>query len=62
MKKIIIAATVLYAAGALAAEPVDTLKTYELQNVLVTATRADQKTPMAFSDLTQHQIKKQKVL
>lgn len=58
MKKIFIAATVLYAAGVMAAEPVDTLKTYELQNVLVTATRADQKTPMAFSDLTQHQIKK----
>ena len=38
-------------------EPVDSIRTYELQGVQVTSTRAGKKTPMAFSTLTQKQIK-----
>ena len=38
-------------------EPVDSIRTYELQSVQVTSTRAGKKTPMAFSTLTQKQIK-----
>lgn len=38
-------------------EPVDSIRTYELQDVQVTSTRAGKKTPMAFSTLTQKQIK-----
>lgn len=37
-------------------EKIDTLKAYELQNVQVVATRADKKTPMAYSDLNKRQI------
>ena len=40
------------------AEKLDTLKTYELQNVQVTATRAQHNTPMTFSNLTQHELAK----
>ncbi|MDD3388636.1 MAG: Plug domain-containing protein, partial [Prevotella sp.] len=58
MKKIFVAVSVLYATGAFAGEPVDSVRTFDLQNVLVTATRADQKTPMAVSDLNQNQIQK----
>ncbi len=39
-------------------EPVDTLKTYQLQGVQVTSTRANNKTPMAFSNLSSDEIKK----
>ena len=39
-------------------EPVDTLKNYQLQGVQVVSTRADNKTPMAFSTLSQQDIKK----
>ena len=48
------------ATGALsvnAAEPVDSLKTVELQGVQVRSTRASKKTPMAFSDMNRDQIK-----
>lgn len=38
-------------------EPVDSIRTYELQGVQVTSTRAGKKTPMAFSTLTHKQIK-----
>lgn len=38
-------------------EPADSIRTYELQDVQVTSTRAGKKTPMAFSTLTQKQIK-----
>lgn len=41
-----------------AKESIDTLKTYELQNVQVTSTRAGKHTPMAFSTLNKDQIKK----
>ena len=40
------------------AEKLDTLKTYELQNVQVTATRAQHNTPMTFSNLTQQELAK----
>ena len=39
-------------------ERLDTLRTYELQNVQVTSTRASKNTPMAFKNLNQAQIKK----
>lgn len=43
---------------ALAENPVDSIKTYELQGVQVTSTRAGKKTPMAYSTLDKAQIKK----
>ena len=39
------------------AQQEDTLKTYSLQDVQVVSTRATKKTPMAFSDVTQQQLK-----
>jgi len=39
------------------AEAIDTLKSVELQEVQVTSTRATQKTPVAFSDINQQQLK-----
>ena len=39
------------------AQQEDTLKTYSLQDVQVVSTRASKKTPMAFSDVTQQQLK-----
>ena len=39
------------------AQQEDTLKTYLLQDVQVVSTRASKKTPMAFSDVTQQQLK-----
>ncbi|MDD6553685.1 MAG: TonB-dependent receptor [Prevotellaceae bacterium] len=38
-------------------EPLDSLRTYQLQGVQVTSTRASKKTPMAFSTLNQQQIR-----
>lgn len=38
-------------------ERLDTLRTYELQNVQVVSTRADKKTPVAYSDMNKSQIK-----
>lgn len=52
------AATLCAAVPAVAGEPTDSIRTYELQDVQVTSTRAGKKTPMAFSTLTQQQIKK----
>ena len=40
-----------------AAEPVDSLKTVELQDVQVRSTRASKKTPMAFTNMNQKQLK-----
>lgn len=49
------------AASASAANPknerIDTLKTYELQKVQVVSTRANKKTPMAYSDFSKKDIK-----
>ena len=42
---------------AVAGEPVDSIKTYALQDVQVTSTRAGKKTPMAFTTLSKQQIK-----
>ena len=39
------------------AEEVDTLKSVELQNVQVVSTRATKKTPVAFTNMTQEQLK-----
>ena len=39
------------------AEETDTLKSVELQNVQVVATRASKKTPMAFTDMNKEQLK-----
>lgn len=47
----------LAVSGAVQAEEADTLKSVELQNVQVTATRATRKTPMAFSDMNREQLK-----
>ena len=58
MKKFfVMAAAAMSAAGAATAETVDTLRTYHLQSVQVTATRADAKTPVAFHDLSKRQIR-----
>jgi len=45
-------------ANASANEPVDSTKTYELQSVQVTSTRATNKTPMAYTDLDKKAIQK----
>lgn len=58
MKKIFMAAIAFTAASVHAAEPIDTLRTYLLQDVQVTSTRANKKTPMAYSDLTKSELKK----
>ena len=39
-------------------EVLDTLRSYQLQDVQVVATRASKKTPMAFTNITQEQIKR----
>ena len=57
-KKVIMATALLCVAGVGASEPLDTLKTYELQDVQVTSTRASSKTPVAFKDLDKAEIKK----
>ena len=58
MKKTIFFLTALLGAtSATAAEPVDSLKTVELQGVQVQSTRASKKTPMAFTDMNRDQIK-----
>ena len=57
MKKILLMAALVSAAGVEAAEPVDSLKSVELQNVQVTATRATQKTPVAYTDMNREQLK-----
>ncbi|MBQ7420790.1 MAG: TonB-dependent receptor plug domain-containing protein, partial [Prevotella sp.] len=58
MKKIVLMAAALASACAMqAAEPADSVKTYELQNVQVVSIRATRKTPVAYSDLNREQIK-----
>lgn len=39
-------------------ETLDTLRSYQLQDVQVVATRASKKTPMAFTNISQEQIKR----
>ncbi len=56
-KKTLVAAALVCAAGVRAAEPLDTLKTYELQDVQVTSTRASSNTPVAFKNLGKEEIK-----
>ncbi len=57
--QIMLTALVLVASRAYATgERIDTMKTYELQDVQVVSTRANQKTPMAFSTLDKEQIRK----
>ena len=71
MKKTFIFAMLLVAANAMATgeqtgemvagsatQPVDSLKTVELQGVQVRSTRASKKTPMAFTDMDRKQIKR----
>lgn len=49
-------ATTLHAANP-TSEMLDTLRTYQLQGVQVNSTRANGKTPMAFSNMTKEQLK-----
>ena len=49
--------TLLGMALAVQAEETDTLRSVELQDVQVTATRATRKTPMAFTNMSQEQLK-----
>lgn len=56
-KKAIVAAALMCAASVRAVEPLDTLKTYELQDVQVTSTRASGKTPVAFKNVGKEEIK-----
>ena len=61
-KKIVMAALLATSIAATAetklkTEPVDSLKSVELQEVQVTSTRATKKTPVAYQDLNQQQIK-----
>ena len=57
MKKSVITLMTLACAMTAGAERIDTTKTYQLQDVQVTATRATKKTPMAFEDMAQQQIR-----
>ena len=66
MKKILLGLTAFIAMNAAAEEkaasdlaemPIDSLKNVELQNVQVVAIRASKKTPMAFTNMNQDQIK-----
>ena len=56
--QMLMAALIAVSQSYAAKESIDTLKTYELQNVQVTSTRAGKHTPMAFSTLNKDQIKK----
>ena len=56
-KTIFFLIALLGATTATAAEPVDSLKTVELQGVQVRSTRASKNTPMAFTDMNRDQIK-----
>ncbi|MBQ2209584.1 MAG: TonB-dependent receptor [Prevotella sp.] len=61
MKKLIIAvlfgSTITMQAEEVTAEATDTLKSVELQDVEVVATRASKKTPMAFTNMDKEQLK-----
>jgi iron complex outermembrane receptor protein len=56
-RKEMLVATLACVAPICAAEPVDTLRTVELQNVEVTSTRANKRTPVAYSQINKAQIK-----
>jgi iron complex outermembrane receptor protein len=56
MRKFFLMAAVMGSMSAQAVE-LDTLKSVELQNIEVTATRASKKTPMAFTDMSKEQLK-----
>ena len=58
MKKTLIFAAMLSGIATMQAEsPADSLQSYDLRNVQVVATRASDKTPMAYTNLGQDQIK-----
>ena len=56
MKRLVILG-MLSAVMTVQAQETDTLKNVELQNVEVMSTRATKKTPMAFTDMNQEQLK-----
>ena len=58
MKNVCLVAALMSAAQMNAAEPVDTTRSYELQSVQVTATRAGNRTPMAVTNFDKAQINK----
>lgn len=58
MKRLVLGFAALVSAASMNAEnDVDSLLSVELQGVQVTATRATKKTPMAFTDMSQEQLK-----
>ena len=57
MKKIVLLVVTLWATGVNAVEPVDSLKSVELQDVQVSSIRATKKTPMAFTNMNREQLK-----
>jgi len=61
-KTMTLLAALISAASAYSANPkqetLDTLRSYQLQDVQVVATRASKKTPMAFTNMSQEQIKR----
>ncbi|MDY4890790.1 MAG: TonB-dependent receptor [Prevotella sp.] len=57
-KNVFMIAALACAAQVNAAEPVDTAKTVMLQDVQVTSTRADKRTPVAFTNITKADISK----
>lgn len=57
MKKISFMVVVMLSTLQVTAQKIDTTKVYELQDVSVVSTRATQKTPMAYADLSREQIK-----
>jgi iron complex outermembrane receptor protein len=57
MRKLFVAVTLLGSASVFGAEPVDTLKNVELQEVQVVSTRATSKTPIAYSNVGKEQLK-----
>ena len=58
MKNVCLAVALMSAAPMIAAEPVDTTRSYELQSVQVVATRAGNRTPMAVTNFDKQQINK----
>ena len=57
MKKIVLTVVTLWATVVNAVEPVDSLKSVELQDVQVSSIRATKKTPMAFTNMNREQLK-----
>ena len=58
MKKIVLLSAALSCVAGVSAQSVDTLKEQTLQDVQVVATRADARTPVAYKNLSQKEIKK----